>query len=324
MVEICVTGLNQKQLSAFEHDGFLVIDDVFDQYQVLDPVRREYAELLSQLCEQWVAGRRLDPTVLTEPFEKQLLAVYAAGLDYCQPLDISLPPGSIASDTPFHAGSAIFQLMRTPALLDCVESLIGAELSSNPIQHVRIKPPQNLVSVAEVRSFITSTDWHQDRATTLEEADNTQMVTAWVAMTDATLENGCLQVIPGSHRGDMKQHCPLPQLGIPDSLINNQRAQPLPVKSGGVILFHPLTIHGSLNNESDSIRWSFDLRYNVTGQASGRPMFPSFVARSASAPATEMHDADHWRQLWLEARASLANESDVAIHRWVGDADICA
>lgn len=319
-----MAGLNQKQLSSFERDGFLVVDDIFDQDLVLEPVRREYADLLAKLCKQWVAKEQLDPKVLDEAFEKQLIAVYSAGLDYCQPLDISLPSGSIASDTPFHAGPAIFDLMRTPALLDCVESLIGAELSSNPIQHVRIKPPQSLVGDTEVRSFITSTQWHQDRATTLEEADNTQMITAWVAITDATLDNGCLQVIPGSHRGDMQPHCPLPQLGIPDKLIDNQCALPLPVKSGGVILFHPLTVHGSLNNESESIRWSFDLRFNVTGQASGRPMFPSYVARSAKAPDTELHDAVQWKQQWLDARNSLANESNVAIHRWPADAEICA
>lgn len=319
-----MTGLNTEQLAAFERDGFLVVDDVIDQATVIEPVRREYAELLSQLCKQWIKDGQLDSSVLGETFENQLIAVYAAGLDYCQALDISLPPGKVTNDMPFHAGPAIFDLMRAPALLDCVESLIGAELSSNPIQHVRIKPPQNMVAASEVRSFITSTDWHQDRATTLEEADNTQMVTAWVAISDATIENGCLQVIPGSHRGDMQTHCPLPQLGIPDTLLVKDAAKPLPVKSGGVILFHPLTIHGSLNNESSGIRWSFDLRYNVVGQASGRPMFPSFIARSANYPETELHDAAKWKALWLEARARLSEQSDVAIHRWSGDAEVCA
>ena len=37
---------------------------------------------------------------------------------------------------------------------------------------------------------------------------------------------------------------------------------------------HKHTIHGSLPNVSDEIRWSLDLRYNPTGQPTGRPEFP--------------------------------------------------
>lgn len=209
-------------------------------------------------------------------------------------------------------------------LLDCIESLIGSEITSNPIQHVRIKPPEKVVKDTDVNAFLRSTQWHQDRATTLSDADNTQMITAWVAITDATPENGCLQVIPGSHREALKSHCPLPQLGIPENQIPVNEGVPIPVKSGGVIFFHPLTIHGSLSNRSSDIRWSFDLRYNITGQATGRPMFPSFIARSESHPESELHDAVQWKQLWLDTRSKLAKLDPIQIHRWSADADICA
>jgi ectoine hydroxylase-related dioxygenase (phytanoyl-CoA dioxygenase family) len=214
--------------------------------------------------------------------------------------------------------------MTSSGLLDCVESLLGSELTSNPIQHVRIKPPGRIVDASEVRSFVTATEWHQDRATALHEADETRMVTAWVAITDATVENGCLQVIPGSHRRALQAHCPQPQLGIPDRILQADVAESLPVKSGGMVLFHPLTIHGSLENRTTSIRWSFDLRFHETGQASGRPMFPSFIARSRANPHTELRDAQRWKQLWLDARANLADHDAVEIHRWSAEAEICA
>lgn len=319
-----MSSLTQTQINAFERDGYLVVNNVLSQGAVLEPVRQEYAALLERWCLRWVAEGKLQASVAALSFEEQLIAVYESGLDYCQALDISLPPGAIEPDTPFHAGPAIFALIRSAPLLDCVSSLIGPELTSNPIQHVRIKPPQKLVDKAEVRSFITSTEWHQDRATALSEADNTQMITAWVAITDATVENGCLQVIPGSHREAIKHHCPLPQLGIPDKLLDGAQGVPIPVKSGGVVLFHPLTIHGSLSNHSSGIRWSFDLRYNVTGQATGRPMFPSFVVRSKVQPNSELHDAAVWEQMWLNTRSQLANQSPVQIHRWPADAEICA
>ena len=144
-------------------------------------------------------------------------------------------------------------------------------------------------------------------------------------MTDATKDNGCLQVIPGSHKNPMLEHCPgAGQLHIPSSQFDETSAQTLPVRAGGCVLFHPNTIHGSLSNNSKEIRWSFDLRYNVTGDSTGREFFPSFVARSRSTPETELKSAHTWRQLWEEARSKLSDDSPVEIHRWESGGEVCA
>jgi ectoine hydroxylase-related dioxygenase (phytanoyl-CoA dioxygenase family) len=87
-----------------------------------------------------------------------------------------------------------------------VESLIGPETASNPIQHVRIKPPQRAVPKKERRAHVIATDWRQDKGVTLEEADDTEFVTVWLAITDATIENGCLQVASGNY-DTMLPHC---------------------------------------------------------------------------------------------------------------------
>lgn len=316
--------LNQDQLRDFEEQGFLVLDQAIDQKTVLDPLIEEYEALLSDLWVDWIAKGDLDPSAPAETFEDIIRTAYSAGLDYFQPMDISLPPGDIVPDLPFHAGPAVFNMMIDSHLLDSVESIIGPEITSNPIQHVRIKPPARMLDKTEVRAHITSTEWHQDRAVTLEEADRTRMVTCWLAVTDATVQNGCLQVIPGSHRGQMMPHCPNPQLGIPDEYIAKDIALPVPIKAGGAILFHPLTIHGSLPNTTANVRWSFDLRYNVTGDPTGRPMFPDFIARSRAAPETELTDPNAWRRSWEATRARLSHAQPVQIHRWSADAGYCA
>lgn len=316
--------LTPDQILTFHDQGFVVVEDVLDRPTRLQPLHQEYDQLLGQLYDAWVA----DGTLAFEPqvtgFEDRLLSVYQAGLDYFQPLDISLPPGDISTDIPFHAGEAIFNIMTDNNLLDLIESIIGDEITSNPIQHVRLKPPVGELTDDEIRPHITRTDWHQDRAVTLEEADATRMVTAWLAITDATSENGCLQVVPGSHKSGMKLHCPLPQLGIPTKFFDTAAAVALPVKAGGVILFHPLTIHSSLENHSRNFRWSFDLRYNVSGDPTGRSMFPDFVARSRRNHSSELKNANLWRQLWVDARYRLAAENPVTIHRWATDAVHCA
>lgn len=308
-----------------DREGYLVIENVFPK-DAIDAVRAEYAALMGELCKGWVAEGRLDKAVLDLDFNGQLLAANAAGLDWFQPMDISLPGGEITADTPMHFGPAVFALLRHEAILNIAEELIGPEITSNPIQHVRIKPPARLLREGESRAHVTYTDWHQDRGVTHEEADETAMITVWIAVSDATAENGCLQVVPRTHREELKTHCPgnAFQLSIPDVALDKSKAIPLPVKSGGVVIFDPGTAHASLVNRTDGFRWSFDIRYNVTGQPTGRSHFPSFVARSRKAPGTELQSADDWRAMWEDARARLAGSPHISIHRWDGDAPACA
>jgi len=309
----------------FERNGYVVVPDLVDREHVRLPVEREYEALLANLVDGWVASGALPAAARDGDFVERLVTSYAAGLDWFQPFDISLPPGDITADTPFHAGEAVFRMMTDPAVLDVVERLIGPEISSNPIQHVRIKVPPATLHENESRAHITATSWHQDRAVGLEESDGTRMVTVWIAMNDATLENGCLCVVPGSHREPMRTHCPAGQLSIPDTLFDAATAVPVPVPAGGAVLLHPLTIHGSRPNTTDGIRWSFDLRYHATGEPSGRPMFPEFVARSRRDPTSTLRDAASWRARWEEARDRLAGQgAPVAIHRWDGAGAVCA
>ena len=90
------------------------------------------------------------------------------------------------------------------------------------------------------------------------------------------------------------------------------------------MLFHPLTPHASLANTTDGFRWSFDIRFNKTGQPTGRSHFPDFVARSRAQPQTELRDWRDWKTMWEDTRARLATAPHTDIHRWTSDAPYCA
>lgn len=315
--------LTQAQIQKFERDGYLVVPDVVPE-SVLVGVKTEYTDIMDHLYGRWFeAGRVSKPPGVLNFWEK-LLEAYKAKCDWFQPLDISLPGDEIEPDTPFHFGPAVFDLLTEPRLLDVVESLIGPELTSNPIQHVRLKPPATDLQEDEIRAHITATDWHQDRAVALEEADETQMVTVWIAITDATVENGCLQVQKKAANQEILPHCARTQTGIADGFVDETCVVPVPVRAGGVILFHPLTPHASLTNKTNGFRWSFDIRYNVTGQPTGRSHFPEFVARSRSKPETELRDWRIWKSQWEDAREKLSKAPHIPIHRWTSDAPFCA
>ncbi len=314
--------LTQQQIDHFQTQGYLVLEDVVDT-ETLDAVRAEYAALMDRLYSDWYSQGLVKKAPDGMSFWEKLDQCYAADFDWFQPFDISLPHEDINDQTPMHFGPAVFDMIRNKRILDIVQSLIGPEITSNPIQHVRIKPPQRAVSDSEVRAHVVSTDWHQDQGVTLPEADETQFVTVWLAITDATVENGCLQVAAGQ-REEMLPHCTKKQTGIADAFIPHENAIPTPVKAGGAVLFHPLTPHASLENKSDGYRWSFDLRYHVTGQPSGRSQFPEFVARSARDPSSELQDWKQWLKMWEDARYMLTRAEHIPQHRWDSTSPHCA
>ena len=314
--------LTQSQLNEFNSQGYLVVENLIDE-DSLAAIRSEYSKVMDRQYDEWFARGMVKKPPEGLSFWEKLDQCYKGDFDWYQPFDISLPHSDIREDTPMHIGPAVFDIVRHPNILDTMEQLIGPEITSNPIQHIRIKPPQSAVSASENRAHVIATDWHQDMGVTLEEADDTEFITVWLAITDATIEMGCLQVAGGNY-DSMLPHCARTQVGIAEPFIPTETATPVPVKAGGAVIFHPLTPHASLPNISDQYRWSLDLRYNKSGQPTGRSHFPEFIARSKSAPETELHDWQRWKGMWEETRSRLARGPHIDQHRWDSDSPYCA
>src|SRR5207237_9912696 len=149
-------------------------------------------------------------------------------------------------------------LLTHPKLLDLIEHFIGGEVYSNSTQHTRItRPERELPEHLQGASLLARTDWHQDQGVHLPEADYTNVLTVWLPLTAATADNGCLCVIPGSHREGLVTHCLRPGARIPDALLSGQPIA-VPVQRGGVLFFHRLTKPASTTNTSAGLRWRFD------------------------------------------------------------------
>ncbi|MDE0072286.1 MAG: phytanoyl-CoA dioxygenase family protein [Caldilineaceae bacterium] len=328
--------LEKAVTDRFEEQGYVVAEGILDPVEDIGPIVAEYEELLDSMAGQWHAEGRLSSSFSELPFGERLTQVLAEGMSVFPAFDISLPPLSADSgeETPIHLGAAVFnRLLRNPRLLDAVECFIGPEIYCNPVQHVRIKPPEHLVPEAMRHSLVASVDWHQDAGVVEADADDTDLLSVWVAITDATTENSCMVMIPGSHRADVALHCLTydrqgfagsAQLTIPQEYRGPKEPMPVPMRAGDVLFFHRMTMHASLPNVSNGIRWSFDLRYNPLGQHSGRPWFPGFVARSRAHPETELTDPAEWARLWQDAQAELAGGGTPAFNRWKDDDPRCA
>jgi hypothetical protein len=318
--------LTMNSSQRFMEQGYWVVPNVLDPIIDLQPLKDDYAHLLEQVAERAFQAGIIPDRFAEFPFETRMGKLLStAQTNLFKAFDICLPNEPLTEDSPHHLSEAIFNLLRNPRILDAVELLIGGEIYSNPIQHVRIKPPQAVLSTNRLTStLVRTTGWHQDQGVSREVADQTEMITVWVAITDATLENGCLQVIPYSHREGMSVHCPSDEMTIPPHLLNGEPL-PVPLKAGDALILHRLTKHASLPNISSGIRWSFDLRYQPIGQPTGRDELPGFVARSRNNPAQELHDYAEWVARWQAAKARLVAQSfREKTHRWNSDAPACA
>jgi hypothetical protein len=335
--------LTPDELARFRRDGYLVVEDVLDPERDVAPVLDEYDQRLDDLIGLLVTRGDLTPAqadgMAGLPFPARLTAVWTeTRRDYAQWFDITLPPAGVRADTPIHLGHAVFRLLRSPRLLDVVESILGPEIYANPVQHIRMKLPRRATEsvvrsdLGAPRTITASVPWHQDNGVYETDADGTDILTVWLPLNEATVENGCLQVVPRSH-GDLVAHCVVDGIaGIPESLLPASEPIPLPMRPGGVLLMDKRTIHGALDNQAaDQVRLSFDLRYGRPGEPTGRTILDAggFIARSRRAPETVLDDPAVWAARWSALRDQLAMAEAGASERWVAprwdsEAEWCA
>ena len=313
--------LTRTQQQHFEQHGYLIVENVL-QPSLIEKLRSEYAALIEHVylkrnhqIEHWHSYS----------FEEKLSALIAIDPDAYEFIDISLPlRADLDERAGMHAGDAVFELLTCAEILDIVETIVGPEIVSNPVQHTRIKPPENTLNeTGRGNSNMARTGWHQDAAVIVEAADAAPILTVWVAITDATREMGCMQAVPGSHHwSSLGKHCPgrsgVGEIYIPEELVNQHQTVDLEVSAGGLVLLNKQTWHGAGPNNSEQIRWSFDLRYQPPGFNSGRECFPSFLARSRAHPDQCLRDPSTWRALWQQAQTDIASGRHDAVfnERW--------
>src|SRR5258707_14260112 len=92
----------------FQREGYLVIEDLFDPAEDLDPVVDEYAAQLDETAVDWHARGLIASSYADLPFSARFdLVLNDAGPEGYRSFDITLS-GSITEDTPMHTGPAVF------------------------------------------------------------------------------------------------------------------------------------------------------------------------------------------------------------------------
>ena len=150
-----------------------------------------------------------------------------------------------------HYISPIFdQVCHNSKILDVVESIIG--------KNILVGGTTLFIKDPDKKGFVS---WHQDAKYIGFEPHN--WVTAWLAITDANEENGCMRMWSGSHKEKIKEH--KDTFNENNLLTRGQTVQNIPLegttpnilKAGQLSLHHPMIVHGSGSNKSNTRRIGF-------------------------------------------------------------------
>jgi phytanoyl-CoA hydroxylase len=169
-------------------------------------------------------------------------------------------------DNPHAHRPAVQRLARDPRLVALVETIVGRGVSVY-FSQVFFKAPEGGGPKPA----------HQDNFY-FGPTDIDGVVTAWIALDDATLENGCLYFGDGTNLGPVYAHvAPADEpfnLQLPNDLLAKQPMTPAPVRKGGVSLHHGNTFHQSGPNHSAHWRRACALHYVRSDVEFATPALP--------------------------------------------------
>ena len=241
--------LKPSEVDSYRNQGYLL------RRQAIKPpdlasVRTLIMVLVDRHASQLYQEGKISCLYEDEPFERRL-----ALINHQAELGASLWDLAQAFDCP-----ELFHLIRHPAILDSLESLLGTEISWTGSYVTRPKLPRNEGTVWP---------WHQDSQYYGQATQHLHVVSLWIPLVEVNEDNGCLYIIPGSHNWSLLKGQRETDNKVHTLEEVEQRGKPvaLPMKQGDILLFSNLTFHASKLNTSSSVRWSVDLRYMASPQA---------------------------------------------------------
>jgi ectoine hydroxylase-related dioxygenase (phytanoyl-CoA dioxygenase family) len=139
-----------------------------------------------------------------------------------------------------------------PVFQDLCSDLVGPDVRLYWDQAVYKKPRSG-------KTF----PWHQDNGYRYVEPQ--AYLTCWVALTDATLENGCPWIVPGLHRKGTLAHWMTPEGWA--CLPEGEAGEPVPVRAGSIVVFSSLTPHRTGPNRTPEPRKAYIVQFAPEGAA---------------------------------------------------------
>jgi phytanoyl-CoA hydroxylase len=238
------TSLDIDAIARYRRDGYLVVRTVLSP----DHVAECLAALGALAADPALAPGQRDATgafIALEPTADTTSATAASRADLIRKY------GDFTDTSPALLRAAMSA--RLHAVLDALMGQGRVLLQEMAL----VKPPK----------ISGDKPWHQDAAY-FRGSDPNLMFGVWIALDPATRENGCMEVIPGSHLRGPAPHVPAEDINLctiqPD-LVRLQDRVALPMEPGDVLVFHSLIHHYTAANRSDQRRRALQFHYHQVG-----------------------------------------------------------
>ncbi|CAM3515695.1 phytanoyl-CoA dioxygenase family protein [Paenibacillus lupini] len=269
--------LSQAQIAEFENNGFLKGGVVLSEAEV-DELREELDKVMNG---ETVNKPALNHNMLSSdsPYDNMKMITSESVV---QIVNIWL------------ASDRFLQHAAHPVICEEIAQLCHSNSLRIWHDQVQYKPP------------ITGgpTHWHQDHPLwpIIQPSD---LVSAWVALDDAVIENGCMWMVPGSHKwGNHQRYLAntpdfMPYHKQPEMLPNNAvvNAVPFEIKKGQVGYHHCLTWHGSPNNRSEMKRRAIAVHY-MPGHTRYEPVGEHVMLSYVNVKPGELLIGDHFPEVY--------------------------
>lgn len=225
-------AISEEQVVFFQQQGYIAVEGAFDP-EAVEAAKDGLADL--------IMGRIPDFTSIE--FE----AAAQASLDTLSLDQRQDAVRKLMYFTPFE--KRLREIAESPALRRVVKRLLGYE-------------PELFQDMALIKPPLIGREkpWHQDKAY-FNLPQGTPVVGVWIALDEATLENGCMRILPGGHYAGPITHFARRDWQICDSEMLGRRCVAVPLKPGGCLLFDGLLPHGTPRNSSPARRRAIQYHY---------------------------------------------------------------
>ncbi len=165
----------------------------------------------------------------------------------------------------------LWQLGNEPRILDVLEPVLGPDFYLWGSQFFSKDPGDPSVA-----------GWHQDAAFWPLTPHRT--VTVWLAFEDSDVENGAMQVIPGTHRAGILQHAgehdehDMLNMRLERGNFSRSDAVHICLRAGQISIHDDNIVHGSAPNTSDRLRCGLTMRYSASEVRVDAAAWPTFRA----------------------------------------------
>lgn len=238
-------GLSAEQQTSWNDNGFFIINK-FASQDTCQAMLKSVVELSRGAHD----GKNLKPGPALPDGKAVIMPERKENADGKNPED------HVAKIFRIHRASPFREFCEQETILDLVEGILGPDLDCFLSQFI-FKNPAAM-----------GQPWHQDSY--YFPFDKTPQVGIWLAITEATLENGCLHVLPGSHKEPVHKHVPdqrpHAQYGYVE-IVDHDMSKSIPVllQPGNLLVFHSHLMHKSTDNVSKGIRAAMVYHYGQAG-----------------------------------------------------------